>query len=329
MKKIQAKSPCCEVKVSRFGERRRQCRKCGKTWRIRRKKRGRKKNRVTKDFVLKYFNRLLPSFYGVEKYQGKSSDILEYRLKQSRDFFISHTKWPRRPRGPLIAIADATMKTIASKMYVVYIILVRPINGTLAVSLVPRIESGTESYDGWKRSFDAIPRGVGKRIEALVSDSHRGLVFNARRKKWKVQRCNFHLLKNLSVRRSVRSTRGNKEIGRKIMALATVILTTRDRQKLAQAINELEEIGWMSKRGSLGAVISSFLRYLDEYRTYITHPKLKLPRTNNTAESFISGLEKLCAHARGFRTKSSFEKWLEAYMKHRQSIACNPSQQPN
>ena len=308
MKKIHAKSPCCGEKVNHFGSRRRQCSKCHRTWRIRKKKRGRKKKRTGKDFVSRYFNRLLPSFYAVEKHQEKSADILEYRLRQSRDFFIRHTEWSKISNGPLIAVADATMKTIAGKMYCVYIVLLRSVSGTEAHPLPPRIEEGVESYDGWTRTFDAVPNHLQKQIKALVCDSHRGLVYNGKRRGWKVQRCNFHLLKSLSVRRSVKSTRGNKEIGRKLIGLANVILTTKNQEELTRAVNELEEIGWMSKRGSLGQIISSFLRYLDEYRTYLAYPKLKLPRTNNTAESFISGLEKLCAHARGFRTLSSFSK---------------------
>lgn len=329
MKKIHAKSPCCGVKINHFGLRRRQCSKCRKTWRMRRKKRGRKRNRAGKDFVIKYINRLLPSFYAIQKYREKSADALEYRLKQSRDFFIRHTNWPEIPRGPLVAIADATMKTIAGRMYCVYIILLRKVNGLEAHPLPPRLEAGAESYEGWKRSFDDIPEPVHQRIEALVCDGHRGLVFNAKKRKWKVQRCNFHLLKCLSVRRSIKSTRGNREIGKRLLLLANAILTTKDKQKLTPAVNEIEEIGWMSKRGSLGLAISGFLKYLDEYRTYLNYPELNLPRTNNAAESFISGLERLCSHARGFRTKSSFEKWLETYVKHRKSIACNPSSQPN
>ncbi len=296
---------------------------------MRKKKRGRKKYRSGKEFVIKYLNRLLPSFYAVEKHKERSADILEYRLRQSRDFFIRHTQWPVAPKGPLIAIADATMKTIGGKIHVVYIILLRAVNGTEASPLPPLLEEGVESFAGWRRALETIPEHLEKRITALVCDSHRGLVFNAKARGWKVQRCNFHLLKSLSVRRSIKSTRGNKEIGKRIGMLANIILTTNDNATMIQAMNELEEIGWISKRGSLGTIISGFLKYLDEYRTYITHPELKLPRTSNTAESFISGLEKLCTHARGFRTRASFEQWLEAYMKHRKSIACNPSYQPN
>ena len=329
MKKIHAKSLCCKAKVIGFGSRRRQCSKCKKTWRMRRKKRGRKRNRTGKDFVTKYLNRLLPSFYAVAKHAKKSADILEYKLKQSRDFFIRHTKWPKIPRGPFIAVADATIKTIARRIYSVYIILLRNIGDREAYPLPPRLEVGPESYDGWKRSFDAMPDYVKRQIKALVCDGHAGLVWSARKRNWKVQRCHFHLLKSLSIRRSRKSTRGNRKIGERLLMLANIILTTEDTQKLTQAINEIEEIGWMSKGGSLGLIISGFLKNLDEYRTYLMHPKMKLPRTNNSAESFISGLEKMCAHARGFRTKSSFEKWLEAYVKHRRSIACNPSYQPN
>ncbi|MFC1615157.1 hypothetical protein ACFL22_01230, partial [Patescibacteria group bacterium] len=51
MKKIQTNSLCCGVKIHNYGERRRQCSKCKKTWRIYKKKTGRKKIRVTTNIV--------------------------------------------------------------------------------------------------------------------------------------------------------------------------------------------------------------------------------------------------------------------------------------
>ena len=325
MKKTHAKSACCSARVNRFGGRRRQCRQCLRTWRIRTKHRGRKRHRASSDFVLKYLDCLLPSFYALEKRQKGSADVLEYRLKQSRDWFVRQTPWPKIPSGRLVAVADAKMKIINGVMHTVYLILLRSVDGNQAVPFPPIIEVGTESFGGWTRAFDSLPVPVAARIRALVGDGHRGLVFNARWRNWPVQRCHFHLLKSLMVRRSRKSTRGNKEVGRQLITLANILLTTTDQRVFTATMNELEAIGWAAKRGSLRAIITGFLNHLDEYRTYLIRPDLRLPRTSNTAEAFISGLQKLCAGARGFRTRASFEGWVEAYVKHRKSIACNPS----
>lgn len=312
-----------------FGGRRRQCTNCKRTWRIRRKHRGRKRHRISGDFAIKYLDRLLPSFYALHRKEGASADKLEYRLRKSRDWFIRHTPWPELPEGPLIAVADAKMKNVSGVMYSTYIILVRSVAGTHAVPLPPYLETGRESIEGWSRAFARLPHAVEARIEALVCDGHRGLICNAMWRQWRIQRCQFHLLQNFSVRRSRNSMRGNKEVGKRLITLAHILFGTEDRALLLSAVSELEAIGWASKRGTLRTIIAGFVNHLDEYRTYLSSPELRLPRTSNTAESFISGLQKLCADARGFRTRSSFEKWIEAYVKYKKTIRCRPGLQPN
>ena len=210
-------------------------------------------------------------------------------------------------------------------MTTVYIILVREVSRTVAFVHRPHVEEGTETVAGWERAFDTLPESVKIRVKALVCDGHRGLVYSARHRGWKVQRCHFHFLKSLTVRRSTRSTRGHKEIGKRLLLLAQTILETDDVDLLRRSINEIEVIGWEAKSGSLSSVISGFLKHLDEYRTYLDEPNFFLPRTSNSAEAYIGGLQKLLNQARGFRTQKSFLKWVETYVKWRPTIACNPS----
>lgn len=326
MKKIHAKSSCCEAKIVRFGERRKQCTKCRRTWRTRKKKRGRKQKRVSKYIVAKYFSNTLPSFYGKAKERGKKSDSDEYRLQKSRDLFIRTTAWPILPEdGPLILVADAKRKKVRGKMTTVYIILVRAISDTTAFVHRPHIETENETVAGWDRAFDTLPSSVKNRVVALVCDGHRGLVYSAKWRRWKIQRCNFHLIKSLTVRRSTRSTRGHAVVGTKILSLAQIILTTTDEELLTRSVSEIEAIGWEARSGSLRVIITGFLNHLDEYRTYLLFPELHLPRTSNSGESFISGLQKVFSRAHGFSTKKSFVLWTECYAKWRKKIACNPS----
>ncbi len=326
MKKIHAKSSCCSAKIVRFGDRRKRCKKCLRTWRTRKKKRGRKQKRVSKNFVEKYFSNLLPSFYGKAKECGKEPDSDEYRLQKSRDLFLRTTDWPTLPEdGPLILVADAKRKKVRGKMTTVYIILVRTVSSRTAFVHCPHIETGNETVAGWDRAFDTLPASVKNRVLALVCDGHRGLVYSAKWRKWKIQRCNFHLLKSLTVRRSARSTRGHSMVGKKILSLAQIILATKNEKLLARSISEIEAIGWEATSGSLRAIISGFLNHLDEYRAYLLFPELRLPRTSNSGESFISGLQKVFSQAHGFSTKKSFVLWTECYVKWRKKIACNPS----
>lgn len=326
MKKIHAKSSCCEAKIVRFGERRKRCTKCRRTWRKRKKKRGRKQKHISKNIVAKYFSGTLPSFYGKAKERGKKPDSDEYRLQKSRDLFVRTTSWPILPEnGPLILVADAKRKKVRGKMTTVYIILVREVSDTIAFVHRPHIETGNENVAGWDRAFDTVPESVKNRVVALVCDGHRGLVYSAKWRDWKLQRCHFHLLKSLTVRRSARSTRGHATTGAKMLSLARIILTTTDENLLARSVSEIETIGWEAKSGSLRAVISGFLNHLDEYRTYLLFPELRLPRTSNSGESFIGGLQKVFSQAHGFSTKKSFVLWTECYAKWRKNIACNPS----
>ena len=55
MKQMQEKSPCCQGQVWRFGERRRQCSVCRKTWQSWAKKRGRKVRRSDGQLLLKHY----------------------------------------------------------------------------------------------------------------------------------------------------------------------------------------------------------------------------------------------------------------------------------
>jgi hypothetical protein len=331
MKKIHAKSSCCGVKIIHFGARRNQCTKCHRTWRNRKKKRGRKQKRTSKNIVKKYFSRTLPSSYGRAKEQKVSSDKYEYRLLQSRNLFSRNTEWPILPKtGSVILVADAKKKKICGKMTTIYFILVRSVSGTTAFVHKPHIEIGDESVAGWDRAFDTLPESVSKRVLGLVCDGHLGLIYSARWRYWKIQRCHFHLLKSLVVRRSIKSTRGNAVVGAKILLLVGTILTTKNNETLKRAINEIEAIGWESKKGMLRAIIEGFLNHLDEYRTYLNYPELHLPKTSNSAEAYIGGLQKLLNQAHGFRTQKSLLKWLEAYIKWRKNISCNPSDyQPN
>lgn len=330
MKNLHAKSPCCHGDIIKYGNRRRQCLICRKTWRIRKKKAGRKKKREGYAFVIKYLNHGLSSFY----YQAQTRDVternLQLRLERSRDLFLRNTKWPELPTDKkLVVIADALVQYIEHSWYTIYIILVREINGAEAIVFKPFVRKGTETANGWYEAFKKLPEATQTSITALVCDGHTGLISYAKWNNWKVQRCHFHLIARIQGRRSKwKYSRHGKE-GQHIYDLVNHVLTTTDENSIIKYLSEIEEIGWLSKSRDLKNILSGFVKNYKDYRTYIYSPELYLPTTSNSVESFINLIRELMHRMRGFRTISSLKKWIFALVKNKKKIKCNGFHQPS
>lgn len=330
MNKIHEKSPCCREKIWRLNERRRQCAKCQKTWRVWKRKRGRRRIRTSPDLAHRFvFHRLLPvraSLPGLSAGRNKR----QYRLAQSRRRCFSACSWQPAPRnGKLIVIADALVKFAEKKWHTWYFTLVRPIDSIWAVVLPPYHRLGTETVLGWRKAFDALGADILTRIEALVCDGHRGLVSESRWRNWKLQRCHFHLIARLQGRRSKWKSSRHYEEGWRIYTLAKQVLKEPREEKLWPILNELEEIGWTSDSPEIRKTISGFVNHWREYRAYLKYPELKLPTTNNTAESLIGLVEEVCRRARGFKNLKVLNEWIICVSKTRPFIKCNGKNLPN
>jgi len=325
-----AKSPCCRGEIRKYGTRRRQCALCKKTWRVRKKKRGRKRSRATSSLVTRYLRHEIPSLHARARARTRAPDTIERRVQRSRDFFLSHTPWPHVPAdGMLIALADAMMREIRSEMYTVYFILIRPTDSNEAIIMEPYVQMGKETHEGWYAAFRTVPVLVRRRILALVCDSHQGLVSVASRSHWFLQRCNFHIIASIQGRRSRFAASRHRPVGERLYRLTSQILTIKDQHVVNKLITEIESIGWETDSTQLRKIISGFVAHADQYRTYLSHPELRLPRTNNTCETLIGGFQNLTHRMRGYSSARSFRQWLDAYLKNRKTVTCNPSDQPN
>lgn len=325
MKNLHAKSPCCRGRIIRFGKRRRQCASCKHTWRIRRKKRGRKSKRARLDFFLKYLNHQTPSLYALAKIKtAKSEDRLQRELKSSLRKFLKLTPWPDPSPliQPVIAVADAMIFSINGKSFTFYFIILKPIGEIKAVIMKPYCLKGKESWIGWQKAFQRLPKPVLRKICALVSDGHAGLLSAAKQNHWLIQRCNFHIIAKIQGRRSRWLRSRHRETGERLYRLLKEILTNPDESSLAASVQELKLIGRASG-GQLARYLSGFAKHYQEYRTYLRYPELNLPRTSNSAEAIIGGIRKLCNRAHGFRTIKSLTLWIHAYVKRRRTITCN------
>jgi len=326
MNKVHEKSPCCRGNIRRFGGRRRQCGVCGHTWSVWKKKRGRNCLRMKITPAENYLSHRVPAL-GKQHVRGLTEAQLRYRLSKSRRRILVKRRWPKIPSGPLIMVADGMVRRITRQWYTWYFMVVRLPHTNRAVILPPYYAKGTETVREWRRAFDSLPRQVLTRIVALVCDGHRGLVFEAKWRSWHLQRCHFHLLARIQGRRSRWPSSRHFEEGKRIYALVTEALKTRDQKRLDEILLILEEIGWTVSSPALRLVLSGFVSHIDDYRTYLRYPKLNLPITNNTVESLVGLVTELTSRARGFRTAKSLHEWICALIKMRRTITCNGKNQ--
>ncbi len=330
MKKLHAKSLCCRASVWHFGGHRRQCAGCKRTWRIRKKKRGRKIKREHWAFCLKYFQHEIPSLASLARIRGKSERSVQARLRRSLENYFRNTPWPSLPtRTPLVLIADAMVRSIGRHWYTIYIMAVKRPEDSFATLAPPVLLKGTESIAGWQVAFNTLHPEVLKNVVALVCDGHRGLIYYARRKLWHIQRCHFHLVARIQGRRSRWSKSRHQEEGERIYALVHQVLTTKDETIILSLLTEIEEIGWLNTSPGIRRALAGFVNNYEDFRTYLKFPELNLPRTSNSIESFIGTFNYVCHRARGFSTVHAFLIWLGAFVKYKQRIKCNGFSQPN
>jgi len=326
MTTIHSKSPCCQGKIYHFGQRRRQCSICQKTWRIRQKKRGKKIGRITDRLVLRYLSN---GGFNLEEHALKfkmTVPQLRYRIRKSLDKFIKKSCWPKIPkRGKLILIVDGLEEKICDRVYTTYIVLVRPVNKNQAIILEPLTCCGRENKNDWNKTFYVLPDNVKARVVALVGDGKPCFRGISRRYGWLLQRCHFHLLAELYKRISYKRKSRHFETINEMLKIIYRIIASKDDQKVKKLLKVLK---CFQKNYQLPVrirkdFISGFCTNVDYYRTYLKHPKLNLPTTTNSCENVNSFIRKLLDKAHGFRTYESYSKWIKALLLFRRTVTCN------
>ena len=136
MQTQHAKSPCCQALVHHFGKRRRQCSSCKRTWRIRRKRRGRRSIQTS----AKVLTQVLLEGCTL-RYLAKRSPLalpaFRYRFRQALRR-LARGPYPHPiPRGPLILLADGLWFYFRDKPWILYLTAVKPCWGILLFSWIP------------------------------------------------------------------------------------------------------------------------------------------------------------------------------------------------
>lgn len=320
------KSPCCRASVQRFGKRRRRCGACHHTWRIRQKKRGRKRIRVSPDLAYKFLNHEISSLRCLARQRKVGREYLRRRLERSLDHYLAttHVSYSLiKGSKPLVMIADAMWYWARDEKWTVYMILLKPLHCNTAVIMPALIYPGHECYDGWKIALESIEECRLKRVIALVSDGVNTLLQHATQYGWITQRCHFHLISSLQNYATTGTRSRNREFAITLMDTVKELITTHDEQRVAEIIESLTKLLLKLRSRGLRRVVSGLLKDLPQFRAYLTYPELNLPTTSNAAESSIQMIRNLLYRSRGFNTISSLQKWIRALFIAKPTIKCN------
>lgn len=307
--------------MHRFGQRRRQCSGCRKTWRVWQRKRGRTKRRGKITSLIKYLN-------GDSAKSSLERHTRAARLRKLLRVFNEKTSWHPIPNGPLIIIADGLVEYFNGKQYTLYLMLLRGVFVTQAVILPPYLKIGAESGPGWDEAFVRLPKKTHERIVALVCDGRTGLIAVGQKFGWLIQRCHFHLLARIARCMSFGALGKKRKQALWLRKLIQCVLY-RNQAKIVSALDQLRAIKPTISSPAFRTVISGFLRNYKDFRTYLEFPLYRLPTTSNTAEHLVGLIRDLQYRARGFRTPESFLAWATALCKHRKTVTCRPKIQPN
>ncbi len=315
---IHVKSPCCQEIIYRFGSRRRQCRACGRTWRIRRKKTGRKPKRSSARLPQRFV-----SYHKITAWANVSHlsvSTASERLRSALRRSLQQKK--KLPGGPYALLGDGLYFKFKRMDWVMYVMAVKPISSHQAYFLDPILLPGKESHERWRQAVATIPEATENCIQAFVSDGFRGSKLIAREHNWIHQRCHFHLLMALIRRHGQRSYRiKGSGIREKLLGVVRVLLTTTEDTMLRTQKLKAQRLlshplcpPWIRKQ------TIEFLRTLDDFCAYLLHPQLNLPATTNSIESAGRLIRKATGTA---RTPQSVLLRATAFLRLKKSIVCN------
>lgn len=322
------KSPCCNAPVRRFGKRRRQCTQCSSTWRIRQKRRGRKRTRITASLLTDTIEHRETLVQRARR-SPLSAAVLQKRHRYQLASYLARDSVVSIPSGKLILILDGVWFQFQDARWVIYLLAVRHVRSTVATFLDPVFLPGRESLSSWQHVLNQTPQKVKKRIVAMVADGFRGGDAIAAENGWVFQRCHFHLIAELQRMRGVGKRVEHPKIREAIYQTVREALETTDQARLTELMRTLHRLAlhlhcphWMGMR------VREFLRHIGDFRAYQNHPEFRLPSTTNTVESMGRTIRDIVRRSHGFRTPQSLRQWITAQLRMCPTRKCNPKKFP-
>lgn len=328
MSTLHAKSLCCQEKIYRYGNRRRICNCCGKTWRIRRKKRGQKSSRDSPILL----REILSEGVRVDQWARRhriTVSATSQRLHKALKQFVKRSASVSLPLGPHVLLGDGLWFHFTKQNWVLFLLALKPVWENRAYFLEPIILPGGESYENWQVALKTIPLSLKNQIKAFVSDGFRCAEKITAKNGWIHQRCHFHLIAYLQVRRGRRKKQvmgrnTREEIYQTILNLLRV-------QDLATTTKLIDHLKLIAKRSdcprSMQMIVSEFLRSINAFRAYLQYPELNLPTTTGSIETMCNLVRK---RTRAIRTSKALILWAKTLVRLKSPITCNGKNfQPN
>lgn len=317
---LHAKSPCCHSAVKRYGGRRRQCSRCGKTWRIRLKRRGPKLSRTPKFLLERVFNHGWPLQACVRK-RTISRASLAKRLRRALNIFINRPRsYHFRKSERFILIIDAEWYRFKKEYWTAYFMAVKSVSADRATILDPILLPGKETLAPWEEVLLTIPHGLHSRIIALITDGFRGNRSLLKGKNWLIQRCHFHLLSAFQRYRGKRKKLKGRSAREELYQTAKLLLATIEPHRvkcLTSVMLKLVANNNLPVR--LRMTVNEFIRHLYDFHTYLRYPELHLPNTTNVMESINSMVR---SHTKRINNPSALRKWILATVRHHPKLVC-------
>ena len=184
---------------------------------------------------------------------------------------------------------------------------------------------GKEGAYKWKHVFAAIPPEPRARIQALVVDNLNGMKLIAKKERWILQLCHFHLILKLQIQRGrERRVLKGGNVREEIYHIIRQALETQDESCLNSL---LERLIYLSQTfcgtQRIQAMVREFIQSIKYYRAYRTHPEFNLPSTTNTVESMCCIIRDLLRRNRCASSPKSLLQWTTALIRLRKELMCN------
>ncbi len=321
MKTLHLKSPCCQENIQHFGGKRRKCAGCGRTWTVRPKRRGRKSIRRFKNPVVEIFGQGTTLTAWAKHHQLTVSNASR-QFQRSLTKFLNKSAKLVMPPGPYVLLVDGLWFIFKKQKWAMFLLALKPVSKNKAYFLDPVLLVGGESYENWTMALATIPTGLKKQVKAMISDGFRSSRAIAFEQGWVHQRCHFHLIAYLQVRRGKRK-KGLKgaTIREAIYQTVLKLLTAKSRARVKALSAHLKLLAKkVDCPKSMQMAASEFLRALAEFRAYLHHKDFHLPTTTGSVET----MGKLIRKRTGtIRTAKSLKLWATALVRLKSPITCN------
>jgi len=315
------KSTCCNRIVWICANRRRQCSRCLRRWRIRPKKLGQPRRRHDSRLVKRVLIKRR-SLTELADERGLTRQALSYRFLRALE--RQHCPPSAAIDRASILLVDGVWFRFKRRPWVLYLMATRPLAGHRATFMLPVLLEGPESKTAWIKALETIPSAGRPHIRALVCDNFVGSRSIARANGWILQLCHFHLIAQFRRRLGYGNPRTPSRIFRQeAYRLIRLALSTTDERQAASIAITLRLLA----REATGArrfvnLVRQFVLRLPEYRAYRNHPNLHLPATTGSVESMGRVIRDLLRRTRSISSPKALNQWVTNYVGLRPQITC-------